>query len=346
MYNNFYMKRHIKKFFIPNEENQYQPHSLRKKTVFSILAFIFFFEILVFTLISPITPFSIKDKFGNLSAIFSSVLVEKTNETRLEANKEILNVNDQLVLAAQLKANDMAQKGYFAHTSPEGYSPWYFISQSGYRYSNAGENLAVNFVDSNDVHRAWLNSPTHKENILRDGFKEIGIATAKGEYKGKEAIFVVQYFGTPLSNNNFNNVTSNNDLGIESSVDVISEISELNDTNDDVLGVKLETDNSKTQDINIEEESNFESETLFSSVRNNEANVTFFEEIKTSPRLVTTVLMFLIAVIVLIATILKIFIKPKIQFPSLILNGLILILIIILFIFLNDLLVEHYTDIA
>jgi len=61
----------------------------------------------------------------------------------------------------------------------------------------------VNFVDSSEVHRAWMNSPTHKANIIQPRFTEIGVATAEGIYKGKQAIFVVQFFGVPNQSNSW-----------------------------------------------------------------------------------------------------------------------------------------------
>jgi uncharacterized protein YkwD len=137
------------------------------------------------------------EKITNLANIISAVLIDLTNFSRKEIAKNELVINEQLVLAAQLKADDMAQKSYFSHTSPDGKKPWYWLKEVGYEYRNAGENLAVNFVDSEDVHNAWLNSPTHRANIFRDNFTEIGIATAEGYYKGRKAIFVVQLFGEP-----------------------------------------------------------------------------------------------------------------------------------------------------
>ena len=68
---------------------------------------------------------------------------------------------------------------------------------AGYEYKHAGENLAVNFVDTEEIHRAWTNSRSHFLNIVNPKYTEIGIATSSGIYKGREAIFVVQMFGTP-----------------------------------------------------------------------------------------------------------------------------------------------------
>lgn len=133
----------------------------------------------------------------NLASVISSVLVDLANGDRQNNNTTPLGVNPLLVQAAQEKANNMAIEGYFAHTSPEGLSPWHWFRVAGYDFIYAGENLAVNFSDSGDVEKAWMNSQKHRENILNPNFTEIGIATAKGFYNGKETIFIVQMFGHP-----------------------------------------------------------------------------------------------------------------------------------------------------
>ncbi|HVW71618.1 MAG TPA: CAP domain-containing protein [Candidatus Paceibacterota bacterium] len=134
---------------------------------------------------------------GSLAAVISSTLVDLTNTDRAQGNLGTLTVNPELVAAAQAKADDMAAKGYFAHESPDGKTSWYWFEQEGYKFSYAGENLAVDFTDSNAVENAWMNSPTHRANILNAHFTQIGVASAVGTYKGHETTFVVQMFGTP-----------------------------------------------------------------------------------------------------------------------------------------------------
>jgi hypothetical protein len=133
-----------------------------------------------------------------MAAVISSVLVDETNEVRKEnGNLATLRINPVLVRAAQIKADDMASRGYFAHVTPDGKEPWYFLGQVGYEFSAAGENLAVNYTESSDVTRAWMNSPGHRANVLNGKYSEIGVATSQGTYKGQPAIFVVQFFGKP-----------------------------------------------------------------------------------------------------------------------------------------------------
>jgi hypothetical protein len=131
------------------------------------------------------------------AAVVSAILVDLANGDRASNDRAILKMNPVLVTVAQAKANDMAAKGYFAHTSPEGVDPWHWFKEAGYSFTYAGENLAIDFVDSADVERAWMDSPTHRENILNSHYTEIGIATAEGVYEGHPTVFVVQEFGAP-----------------------------------------------------------------------------------------------------------------------------------------------------
>lgn len=134
---------------------------------------------------------------SNIAAVVSAILVELANGDRSATGLQELAMNPTLVAVAQAKANDMAEKSYFAHTSPEGIEPWHWFETVGYSYAHAGENLAINFSDSADVEHAWMNSPAHRDNILNSKYTEIGIATAQGAYEGRTTTFVVQVFGTP-----------------------------------------------------------------------------------------------------------------------------------------------------
>jgi hypothetical protein len=148
-------------------------------------------------LISALQTGYVRQSSGFLSSVLPSVLVDITNENRLVEGLGELEQNDTLTQAAQLKAEHMAENGYFAHDSPSGVTPWHWFEEAGYSYEHAGENLAVNYSDSQDVVEAWMDSQLHRENILERDFTEIGIATARGQYEGKETVFVVQMFGTP-----------------------------------------------------------------------------------------------------------------------------------------------------
>lgn len=182
--------KHAALHVVPHPDNGHVPHLLRGSYLFGAGAI----AVIVFVAIAWGGPVS-RDQLT--AAVYSSVLVDLTNEAREEKDLGTLTVNPTLERAALLKATDMAAKGYFAHTSPEGLSPWYWLDQAGYTFIYAGENLAVHFEDTEDVQAALYASPTHRANILDSRFTEIGIATVRGTYQGKKTTFVVESFGTP-----------------------------------------------------------------------------------------------------------------------------------------------------
>ena len=132
-----------------------------------------------------------------LAAVVPAEIIALTNSERKQNTVSQLTEDALLDQAAQAKAEDMARNGYFSHVGPDGKTPWQWISASGYQYQYAGENLAVRFVDSKDVVNAWMESPTHRENMVKPVYTQIGVGVAEGMYQGQPASYVVQYFGTP-----------------------------------------------------------------------------------------------------------------------------------------------------
>ena len=128
-------------------------------------------------------------------------LTEYTNEQRKINNVKPLKYNKQLATAANEKAKSMFVNNYWAHFGPHGETPWQFITKSGYRYDAAGENLAKNFLYSKNVVTAWMNSPTHRDNVLRKDFSEVGFAVVDGTLGGEQTTLVVQMFGKPSTIN-------------------------------------------------------------------------------------------------------------------------------------------------
>lgn len=133
------------------------------------------------------------------ATVLPSVVVDLTNSEREATDIHPLTRNSVLDEAARQKAEHMAEENYFAHYSPDGVSPWHWFREVEYQFAHAGENLAVHFTDSRAVVQAWMNSPSHRENIENTNFTEIGVGTARGRYNGFDTIFVVQMFGTPAA---------------------------------------------------------------------------------------------------------------------------------------------------
>jgi uncharacterized protein YkwD len=128
--------------------------------------------------------------------ISSNRLLTETNERRVANHSQPLVMNEALSTAAQTKANDMAMHNYWSHYTPSGEAPWVFIDKSGYAYSKAGENLAYGFGTSDETVNGWMNSPTHKANMLDNSFSEVGFGFANSadfNKSGHETIVVAMY---------------------------------------------------------------------------------------------------------------------------------------------------------
>ncbi len=188
-----FLKR-LQHFFVPSRHNVYRPHLLRRGWLVGLLTLALVSEAI---LVGGLMARHGGQNF--LSAVIASEVLSLTNTERVANNVDTLTENPLLDKSAQAKADDMAAKGYFAHVSPDGTQPWDFIDAAGYDYQYAGENLAVRFVDTKDVISAWMASPTHRANIVKPQYTEIGVGIAQGMYKGEPATFVVQHFGRPSS---------------------------------------------------------------------------------------------------------------------------------------------------
>lgn len=188
------MRKHVKDLLIPHKENDYKPHALQRMAVAVMLALI----LVSFTTANLQALLWIGSDWL-VSTILPSVVVEHTNDERSVQALASLERNTVLDRAAQLKAEHMAEEEYFAHYAPDGTSPWHWFDEVSYSFVHAGENLAVHFTDSDEVVRAWMDSPGHRANILNGNYTEIGVGTARGEYQGYDTVFVVQLFGTPAA---------------------------------------------------------------------------------------------------------------------------------------------------
>lgn len=336
--------------FIPSEGNAYQPHFLRFKVVAGILALILVIEGLYLAQTLVVLP-----KSDFLAAIFATVLIEQTNQVRAAEALGTLTPNPILETVAKMKADDMAAKGYFAHNSPDGKTPWYWFKQAGYAYVAAGENLAVNFTDSKDVTDAWLNSPSHRANIMNGNYTEIGIATAQGAYKGRDAIFVVEVFGRPAP--------LRAAITPSASVAHVAETPKPETTSppapapkpapeapapvapstivagvettflEEVMeeaGVSAVLDEHST---NVGEQLEVE---VLPTATHTPSEASLLAALLASPRHVTTTLYIVLGAIVLLALGLAIFIEIRIQHPHVIASGLLLLVVIISLVMLNS----------
>ncbi len=184
------MRKFLRHFFLPYQTNNHRAKALHPDAM------------LVYILLLALFNFSFRylhsqfpSVLGYATDIRLSDLLNLTNQQRTAVGLSQLRLNDKLSVAAAQKAQDMFSNNYWSHTSPQGKTPWVFITDSGYQYTMAGENLAKNFSDSRGVVEAWMASPTHKENIVKPGYQDVGFAIVNGVLNGEETTLVVQMFG-------------------------------------------------------------------------------------------------------------------------------------------------------
>ena len=186
----------LKHHFIPSEHNAYRPKILHRSWLLFFLALVLASEgFLVANLVAR------QGDQNFLAAVVPAEVIALTNDERAQNDVGQLSTSALLTEAAQAKADDMAKNGYFSHIGPDGKTPWQWISAAGYQYQYAGENLAVRFVNSSDVVNAWMASPTHRDNIVKPVYTQIGVGVTQGLFEGQTATYVVQFFGTPLATN-------------------------------------------------------------------------------------------------------------------------------------------------
>ncbi len=137
---------------------------------------------------------------GQMGDLTVQGVIQETNSQRDKKGLPPLRENLQLDKSARLKMQDMFNKQYFEHESPDGKGPSDLADEVGYEYLMVGENLAEGSFQSDlDLVQAWMDSPGHRANILHNKFQEIGVAVGKGKFEGRTVWIAVQSFGVPAS---------------------------------------------------------------------------------------------------------------------------------------------------
>src|SRR3989344_7662653 len=137
-------------------QNYIEPLNIRNFILLNIML-LFFVKVVVpyagpglATILEQINPFD------------SRGIISETNKVRVASGLGTVKSNSKLDIAASEKLSNMVVNSYFAHTSPQGVTPWYWIDKNGYKYTYAGENLALGFMSADQTVKDWMNSPTHK----------------------------------------------------------------------------------------------------------------------------------------------------------------------------------------
>ncbi|MDO8559957.1 MAG: CAP domain-containing protein [bacterium] len=181
----------LRDFLIPHHGNDHRPHALRPRSLMTYTV-----AAVLVKLIASGALFLYFPTPARLARIVAQEIVALANRSREEAGLSGLRVEPLLATSALKKGEDMIARDYFAHDTPDGRKPWSFIDREQYDYVYAGENLAVDFMSADAIHEAFMRSPSHRANIMNARYQDIGVAVVNGTLAGHETELLVQFFGT------------------------------------------------------------------------------------------------------------------------------------------------------
>ncbi|WP_405503533.1 CAP domain-containing protein [Streptomyces anulatus] len=139
---------------------------------------------------SSAPPPSKKPSPSPTDASARSEVLALVNQERAKVGCSPLSTSAPLTSLAQNFSEDMAARGFFDHTDPDGDTPWDRAAQAGVQGLGA-ENIARGQADAQAVMEGWMNSEGHRANILNCDYKTIGI----GVHEGSGGPWWVQNFG-------------------------------------------------------------------------------------------------------------------------------------------------------
>lgn len=189
---NSIVRHHAKLAVLPHAANGFRPHLIRWYGVVAMV-------VLAMFAIGASHASRNGTVLGVKANVTAAELLRDTNAERVKQNEKPLRYDEQLSSAAFLKAQDMFQQQYWAHTAPDGTTPWQWFSKAGYNYAYAGENLAKNFTTTTATVSAWMASTHHRENILNPNYADVGFAVVDGVLDGKQTTLIVALYGSPAS---------------------------------------------------------------------------------------------------------------------------------------------------
>ncbi len=109
-------------------------------------------------------------------------VIRLTNAERVSYGLSELSVNVELSRIARLKSQDMHDNNYFDHTSPTYGTPFEMMRAFGISYRAAAENIAMGYRTPESVVEGWMNSSSHRANILSSSYTQIGVGFVSSGY--------------------------------------------------------------------------------------------------------------------------------------------------------------------
>lgn len=133
---------------------------------------------------------------------FEAEVIRLTNKERISRSLPHLTRNKFLTQSALIHTVDMVEHRFISHSGSDGSNVAERVTKTGYKWLVVGENLAMGQRTPEEVIEGWLDSPGHRQNLLHDRFREIGVAYIEGEIVASNGTiwrggYWTQNFGTP-----------------------------------------------------------------------------------------------------------------------------------------------------
>ncbi len=120
---------------------------------------------------------------ANLNGLEAEIL-KLINKVRADHGLSQLQIVQSLTDIARTRCSDMVSRGYFSHYTPEGTTFFNIMRNAGIGWANAGENLGnatpASYGSPSAFINAWMNSASHRDNMLRGHYRLIGVGIADG----------------------------------------------------------------------------------------------------------------------------------------------------------------------
>ena len=130
---------------------------------------------------------------------FGDAVLKEINKKREYYGKELLKRNATLDISAARKAQEMIKKGIFSHSwsGRRSFSDEIYDANYPNKKNNVfGENLACGYYRAADVVKGWMSSPGHRKNLLKEGYKDMGIGIGiLKEGEAGECFLIVLHLG-------------------------------------------------------------------------------------------------------------------------------------------------------
>ncbi|ATW50811.1 CAP domain-containing protein [Streptomyces peucetius] len=114
------------------------------------------------------------------AASAEAAVIDMVNSERVKVGCSPLKASGALSDLARAHSKDMAARGFFDHTNPDGETPWDRAEKAGVS-GLGGENIARGQADAEAVMASWMNSEGHRANILNCDFTTLGVGVHMGE---------------------------------------------------------------------------------------------------------------------------------------------------------------------